>query len=358
MADSSRVRPAHSKSAVNKAGDAVRSGLHSIDDERIVENWRASHGVVLNTFRQTLNRHAKSREIVVAQRLKRRNTIYDKLNRQPGMQLSRMQDIAGCRLIFRDNEALHEFRSILHASRFKHSLKNDIDDYDYLKFPKASGYRGIHDVYRYQSFSGLVEESHWDGLLIEIQYRTQAQHAWATAVELYDAISHTRAKFSEADTETIRYFQICSEILARSKEGMTGILADLTTYDLLREARALDDKLGVLEDLSKFPVLESDLKLLGASNNPFAIIAMNKMDSETEEFSVYTTKKNISSIIDEYFRIEKLYPDKNVVLVHARNLDETRSAFRNYFRDANDFVKMVYKGMIDLAERESKRLAR
>ena len=37
---------------------------------------------------------------VVAQRLKRMRTIADKLLREPGMKLSRMYDIGGCRALF------------------------------------------------------------------------------------------------------------------------------------------------------------------------------------------------------------------------------------------------------------------
>ena len=66
------------------------------------------------------------------------------------MQLSRMDDVAGCRLIFPTVEELRVFRAEFHdKSRFKHSLKNDPDKYDYIAHPKESGYRGVHDVYVY-----------------------------------------------------------------------------------------------------------------------------------------------------------------------------------------------------------------
>ncbi|WP_193371539.1 hypothetical protein [Pelagibius marinus] len=93
------IPPARSKSEVNRAGNRIRAagGDPEPRDIEIVENWRASHLWVLNTFQASLRRRAKDRPITVAQRLKRRNTIFDKLRREPAMQLARMQDIAGCR---------------------------------------------------------------------------------------------------------------------------------------------------------------------------------------------------------------------------------------------------------------------
>ena len=62
-------------------------------------------------------------------------------------QLARMDDIAGCRLIFRHTKDLDSFRDEFHRARFKHKMRNDLDKYDYIKRPKPTGYRGVHDVY-------------------------------------------------------------------------------------------------------------------------------------------------------------------------------------------------------------------
>lgn len=61
--------------------------------------------------------------------------------------------------------------------------------------PKMDGYRGIHDVYEYdvRSDYGVM----WNGLLIEIQYRTLLQHSWATAVEVAGLLTHNNPKFSQ-----------------------------------------------------------------------------------------------------------------------------------------------------------------
>ena len=59
----------------------------------------------------------------VAQRLKRMPTILSKLERQPTMDITRMQDIGGCRAVVQSvkavNEVVNYYKSI---SRMKHSL--------------------------------------------------------------------------------------------------------------------------------------------------------------------------------------------------------------------------------------------
>lgn len=170
--------PGGSKKRVTRAGEAIRSGTATHDDIAVIEEWRAAHRGVLNTFQAILRFRTKGKKVTVAQRHKRRNTIFNKLQRLPGMQLARMDDVAGCRVIFRNIKELDVFRSNFHRARFNHKLRNDPDKYNYIKNPKPTGYRGIHDVYEYDVRSEAGKDL--AGLYIEIQYRTLVQHAWAT----------------------------------------------------------------------------------------------------------------------------------------------------------------------------------
>jgi ppGpp synthetase/RelA/SpoT-type nucleotidyltranferase len=124
--------PGGSKSRVNRAGENVRTGIASSEDLRVIDDWRAAHRAVLNTFQAILRNRTHDKKITVAQRQKRKRTIFDKLNRFPGMQLSRMDDIAGCRLIFRNIEELYSFRTNFHKARFNHKRRNEVDKYDYI----------------------------------------------------------------------------------------------------------------------------------------------------------------------------------------------------------------------------------
>jgi putative GTP pyrophosphokinase len=99
--------PWGSKGLINRAGGAFRAQRQLTHDElAAVEAWRAGHKNVLNTFQAILRTRAKGIGVQVAQRLKRRSTIIDKLFREPKMELARMDDVAGCRLIFPDIASL------------------------------------------------------------------------------------------------------------------------------------------------------------------------------------------------------------------------------------------------------------
>jgi putative GTP pyrophosphokinase len=118
--------PGGSKSRVNRAGENVRDGNASDADFQVIDEWRAAHRAVLNTFQAILHKRARGKDIIVAQRHKRKRTVFDKLVRQQRMNLSRMDDVTGCRLIFRNIDELNEFRASFQNARFRHKRRNDV----------------------------------------------------------------------------------------------------------------------------------------------------------------------------------------------------------------------------------------
>src|SRR6185503_12374477 len=135
---------------------------------------------------------------------------FGKLQRYPQMQLARMDDIAGCRLIFPSTEQLYKFRATFHKARFNHQRRNELDKYDYIKRPKDTGYRGVHDIYTYDVKSNVGRGL--AGLYVEIQYRTLVQHAWATAVEVVGYITESQPKFQKGDLRYQEVMALTSEI--------------------------------------------------------------------------------------------------------------------------------------------------
>ena len=162
--------PTDSKNSIRKAGRLISTGAADQEHYDILNRWRMAHGYLINTFQANLRGRTKGKNIVVGQRLKRGATIVDKLQQGRAVDLATMHDIAGIRLTFPNVDEMAEFRAQFHTSRAKHKLVNDIDKYNYISRPKGSGYRGIHDVYRYHV--GSENGVKWNGLLIEVQYRT------------------------------------------------------------------------------------------------------------------------------------------------------------------------------------------
>ena len=243
MSNQTKERPWGSRGAINRAGEALRAKSILSDDQLIgLEEWRLAHKQVINSFQSLLRQRARGQQIEVAQRLKRRSTIIDKLSRQSRMQLARMDDVAGCRLIFPNVSDLKGFRDELHQAKFNHIRKNDAEKYDYIVSPTDRGYRGIHDVFEYRARAN--RSTACNGLLIELQYRTELQHAWATAVEVVTQMTENEPKFDRGDRRHIRLFCLASEMLARVHEQRKSCLPDMPDRLLVEEFENLDGEIG------------------------------------------------------------------------------------------------------------------
>ncbi|NTS31241.1 RelA/SpoT domain-containing protein [Phyllobacterium sp. BT25] len=337
--------PGGSKKNVTRSGDIVRDRVKNTEPDWVIEpgkviafweargvidDWRAAHRHILNTFQAFLRNRTRGTKIVVAQRHKRLKTIIDKLQRFPTMQLARMDDVAGCRLIFPTVEELYVFREQIHAARIQHRRKNDVDKYDYIKSPKSTGYRGIHDVYEYNARSTLGAP--YKGLLIELQYRTIYQHAWATCVEVVGFITESQPKFERGDDRYGTILQYASELIAREYEKRNSCVPELSNRELVDAFLKLDDELNFMSMLRGIHAVDRDID---ARKNVILIFS-DKEPLRTISF------ENSSDAVRKLFSLEKeIDITKDVVLVRADTGDEVRDAFRNYFSDAREFIRYV-----------------
>lgn len=351
--------PPANKSAVKRAGKAIAEAKASQQDFDLVEQWRSSHGYVINTFQTWIKRHIakKPYEVEFAQRLKRRNTVLDKLRRRNEngdfliADVSAMHDFAGCRTIFETLEDLNDFMAYMHspavARNVRHELRYPPDKYNYIEKPKFTGYRGIHDVYKHlPRGSNRVESAKpWDGLLVEVQYRTRAQHAWATAVEISDMIDGERTKFEMDQSKRGLFFAIASEIIARKHEGIGKAFETISIGQLQDKLQELEDELGILQRLSVLKQFE-DEELLGTHN----VLNIFKKDDGELDLEV-TSYALASDAIAKASQLEASGTSVNAVYVRADNPKQLRSAYRNYFNDPVDFVRIIREeGEVETAD--------
>lgn len=346
--DRRQIYPQFSKKEINRAAMNIgitlkKHGFISSEDEDIVENWRASHTHILNTWQFILRNRINGKKIIFAQRLKRKNTIYDKLKRFPDMQLARMHDIAGCRLIFRNEKDMISYVEKLHSATGFHHIRKEGQYKDYITEPKESGYRGIHDVYAYQSKRGYDRSDKWNGLLVEIQYRTIYQHAWATAVEVADYLTNCRAKFSQGNEEQQEFFRYASEIIARIYENRRSCKGYLTNEELISGFEILERKTNLLQrlkqlkSLSKFPELfKQNLVIHFTIENGQPLYKITGFNSLP-----------VASM--HYFILEKKYPNDDIVLVKSTDKKSILEAYRNYFADTKDFTGYIDEGLKKLS---------
>ena len=100
--------PAQSKSQIKKAGKVLIDQARTEDERRrarkIIHDWRRLHNVPLTRLRQNLSNNVSHfGEDVPVGRLKRLPAIAEKLTHRRSIDLSSMQDVAGCWAIIPTN---------------------------------------------------------------------------------------------------------------------------------------------------------------------------------------------------------------------------------------------------------------
>jgi hypothetical protein len=150
--------------------------------------------------------------IDVAQRLKKRDTIIDKLHRFENMKLTQMHDIGGVRA------TLPSLDCVTAVSRRLRKNWAIARTRDYIAEPKSSGYRAIHhDGFR-------------DGVFIEVQLRTVRQHAWANQVEDDGRRLETGYKFGFGSQDIHDYYRLMGRtfsLVDRDEELPVSLLREL-----------------------------------------------------------------------------------------------------------------------------------
>lgn len=328
----------YSRGRLDEAGENARQEVATNEDREILNNWRGAHLYVINTFQANLRGRRKrlGANITIAQRLKRMPTITDKLRRQPKMAMSRMHDIAGCRLIFENIDELSDFRTRVLKTRAKHELLSGEDKYNYIARPKSSGYRGVHDVYKYVADRATGAE--WDGLRIEIQYRTKVQHAWATAVEISDIVHSSRVKFSQGAENIEEFFTLCSELLARRWEARTGPLPDASETHLLSRIAEIDQEHRLLQSLTS----ASSAQTFQIARSFRLFILINIFEGAEKGNTKVIPLADSEVALSRYRQLEDEYAGTaDVVLVGAQENDALKLAYTNYFSDAKIFLELL-----------------
>lgn len=119
----------YSRSKIIKAGKTIKKECSVTDEEnalKIIDNWRAAHAFPLQVIYMHLKRMASSNSnIIVAQRLKRLDSIVNKLKREPTMSLWAIQDLGGCRFIVPSIEDVYLYSERYKKSSVRHIFKKE-----------------------------------------------------------------------------------------------------------------------------------------------------------------------------------------------------------------------------------------
>lgn len=327
----------------------------------LLSKWRALHLYPINTFQATIRTLLKKNNLgqaIVAQRLKREASIVHKLERFRSMSLPRMQDIGGIRIIVPSIRDVFRLKDALVTAKWKHELVNQKD---YINSPKESGYRSYHLVYKYAN-----SKSPWlNGLCIEIQIRTQKQHAWATAVETVGTFIGQALKSSSGEPEWLYFFELSSAIFSlQEKRTPHKKYLGRSIEDLSTEFFALEKKLDVLKKLSSFKLLLDRIPSGREEARSSGLILLHVSPSKRLAQYEYFSEKKREEAIEKYAQMEQSkLKDDDVVLVSVSSLQNLKKAYPNYFADTGRFASHIEKILkaaawpITPPENWSKRLA-
>ena len=335
--------PQYSRKQVRKAGiSLVRSDSNSQDfvkSVRVFYNWRSSHAFPMQIMLDFLRKNTLriDKQALIVQRLKRGSSIFNKLFREKGMSLERMEDIAGCRAVLNKVEDVKRLYNVLKISSTKHILHRERD---YISNQKESGYRGIHLVYRY---NGSKEA--YRGLYIELQLRSKIQHSWATAVEVVGAFTKQALKASSGDKIWLDFFKYASVEFSKLENcPIDDTYKDVNAFEKLQECNMT---LDISKRLSAFNVAVKTITERKSKNTRYYLLLLdlNKRVINLRGFD----KNQLEEATRIYNEDERKYAEdasKDIVLVYAESLRDLKRAYPNYFLDTENFSKyidMVYK---------------
>jgi len=333
----------YSLDEINAAGLALIKKRHSPEElDRtlaVINNWRAAHSFPLNTFQCTLRRKARHIDstALVAQRLKRLSSIYDKLKRMRRLTLSEMQDIAGCRAIVGSVDQVKKVVDLYKKGDIKHKLDNEDD---YISRPKPTGYRSVHLIYRYYS----DRKETYNGQKIEMQIRSRLQHAWATAVETVGAFTKQALKTSRGEKEWLRFFALMgTDIALREK---TEPVPDTPTNkaNLKKELREYAGLLEVERRLHAFGTALHATETAPKDAHYFLL----RLDPTAKQLLItgyaFGDREKAAS---DYLEAERAIQNSSAdaVLVSVESLEALRRAYPNYFLDTDVFIGVMKKAV-------------
>lgn len=333
----------YSRSQIIKAGQTIKS-TDLTDDEityatQIIDNWRAAHAFPMHIIYMHLRRMAETNSnIIVAERLKRLDSIINKLKREPTMSLWAIQDLGGCRFIVPTIDDVYKYTTMYEKSRKRHILKSQND---YIKNPKLSGYRSFHMVYKYHSDS---VDTYNKNMLVEIQFRTHLQHLWATAVETMGLFTKKAIKSGQGDNDVNRFFVLTSSLFSKIENQPIppNVVDDMD--EIISEIEALNAKHNYLDFLSGIRVAtDYQEQKMNSKKTGYYILILNyntnKLKIQRFMPSQFEEANNIYNSIESTRAETKI----DAVLVNVSSFKALKTAYPNYFSDINEFVNLIKK---------------
>jgi hypothetical protein len=218
---------------------------------------------------------------------------------------------------------------------------------DYLKSPQNSGYRGIHLVYRFNSDKTRKE---FNGLKIEIQLRSQYQHAWATAVETVGTFVRQALKSSVGEDDWLRFFALMGSAIALRERSPLVPGTPSNRRELISELAHYAEKLDVQNRLRVYgdalQALRGQQSGTKIENAYYYLLVLNPAESRLtiSGYSMGRFAEAQRAYADAEQKI-KSDPGTDAVLVSVDSLAALERAYPNYFADTRVFATLLEQAL-------------
>lgn len=315
---------------INKLGQRVRRTLRSgnlitLTDKILLQELRVSFKSDIKSVFNFLITDVDNNEhhVIYTYRIKRIDSIISKIRREPTMSLSKMGDIAGCRIITENENEIIKYKELI-EKKFEVLKVNN-----YYKNQKQDGYRALH----YYIKSPINPSKS-----IEIQIRDSTSHDWASFVEILDNLYSLKMKEGEEQSDLNRLLKLLS------------ISQNKLTENEIKEILDIDYKYQILLRLNKvfhknsFQVRKQWLDI--NMNNNLFILKLNKTGDSTIKDFKYFEKAEVS-YFEEYSKDQFI----NVVLIYLYNntfkhIEIAYSSYiltnHSYFQKYIDYLNKVF----------------
>ncbi len=330
----------YSKRKIRAAGEKIvdpeASGQEREEARYVLNYWREVHREPLQRmFDDIEHLLGPERDFVVAGRIKKLDTIIDKLQRPDApSNLAAMYDIAGCRIVVQTMEEQERLCSLLETLDAYEADKSA--RHDYIACPKPSGYRSRHLIFAYDCAQCGYR------LRVELQVRTLLQHAWSTSVELYDRLARSRLKFNEFSDPNSIFFKrmslvieqlettgACDPVAVRSRYPGSSLPPLGKRFGAKAYLEAVCDSYAIITNVSEI------------DSRDYCLIQLDS-EMQTIEMSIYRAQEAMRAYLD----FEQKSPDNvDVVLVKGASVDQIKKLYPNYFGDASEFLGLINRYM-------------
>ncbi len=335
--------PEYTKKQINEAGEILRNESSS-DQERekallVVDNWRSAHAYPLHVLYMNLRDKAGSRsDVLVAERLKRIDSIVGKLKIQENMQLYRMQDLGGCRMVVSTLDDVYAYSKKFQESRIRHEWKKT---YDYIKEPKPSGYRSLHLIYKFKTDTPEKDIYNQYPMLIELQFRTHLQHIWATALETIGFFTNQALKAGQGNKDILRFFAVVSSLFA-IREGCPVVPGTVNDEnELISEIEQLNDQHHILDMLRAIRTVIDHDSDTTPDKRGYYILQLNYESRTLKRWFFKPSELDNANRLYDHLEKRRGNAPLDIVLVRASSYSTVKAAYPNYFMDIGEFVEII-----------------